>query len=135
MFSFVASPTVPMMGLAKLAGRGKHLASLDGERSRDGTDLGAERHVRRIHAQHDGWNESAAACSSHLRRVRLRVDLDQLSRAGLPTTLAVSPLTFDLSIPIRNTARTTTMGSPSSPSSSPRSGWRRRCDSRFVPSS
>ena len=49
--------------------------------------------------------------------------------------LAFSPLTFDLSIPIRNTGRTTTMGSPSSPSSSPRSGWRRRWDSRLVPSS
>ncbi len=49
--------------------------------------------------------------------------------------LALSPLTFDLSIPIRNTGRSSTIGTPSSPSSSPRSGLRRRCDSRFVPSS
>ena len=35
---------------------------------------------------------------------------------------ASSPLTFDLSMPIRKTGRSTTMGSPSSPSSSPRSG-------------
>ena len=35
---------------------------------------------------------------------------------------AFSPLTFDLSIPIRNTGRSTTMGTPSSPSSCPRSG-------------
>ena len=36
--------------------------------------------------------------------------------------LAASSLTFDLSIPIRNTGRSTTIGAPSSPSSSPRSG-------------
>ena len=132
--SLAASPTVPMMGRAK---------------SRVGASIWLVRMesapgMARIR---EPMGRSAASIRSTMARTKASLPAAATSAAyafgSILTTfasriadaLALSPLTFDLSIPIRNTDRSSTIGTPSSPSSSPRSGLRRRCDSRFVPSS
>src|SRR5512132_1584044 len=134
MSSLVASPTVPMIGRAKSrVGASIWLVRMESApgiarilepSGRSGASM------RSTIARTNASLPAAATFAAYALALILTTFASRIADA-----LALSLLTFDLSMPILNTVRSSTIAAPSSPSSSPRSGYRRRCVSRFVPSS
>ena len=116
----------------EVAVRRQHQIVLDRGAAGNCPDVSGEWQVLVRRSQHDRLDEGLLA-GRRRRAWRTRRRRSSPVGPGVgPRTSTCAGLIAALSMPIRKTARLTTIGLPPSPRSRPRSGRRRRCDSRFA---